>query len=739
MRQSFVVFFLLSQLGLLQGQTFFDTVNQTIPDDGSTVFFEIPVSGLPDVMDTMFGLKQVCLNLNHTYDEDMTVKLESPNGQVIVLFAGVGGGGKNFTNTCVAGEGLNFALSSAPFSGTFQSYGVLGNFNRGQNPNGTWKLVVYDTYPGADQGFLIDWNITFGSSPAKPFVYHSSDLPIVKLTTLSTPIGDDPKVPVWMQIIDNGPGIRNFPNQTNYAYEGKIMAEWQGFTGVYYQKKNYDFELADSLGNSMDSTILGMPRESDWIFKAEYLDRTLIKNTVTYEMARRMGGYAPRTKPCEIVLDGEYMGLYFLTEKVKRDKNRVDIAKLNPEDLTGSDLTGGYIFEMNINGDPADWVSAYLPINSATCQAPVEFKLVYPKSTKIKPKQAEYIKKYMAHFEDVLRDSLHFMQPDSGYRTWADVATFIDFLIVNEFSINYDSYGRSTYLYKEKDTDGGLLKIGPPWDYDRAMDYFHPEQLSLWVWKRTHDFWPFPFWWSRMWEDPSFRQQVACRWQNLRANTLATQAFLGQIDSLGFRLNEAQQRNFQVWKDLGALTYSAHLNTMKSFLTRRLLWMDSTLEAERPLAVFSGEQNGPDEALWSFTPGDLTAQTYHWDFGDGDTSNLQNPVHQYVAGGVYTVRLTIGYGQGGCTASTQAVLQFETSDAGEALASAVDVFPNPFNDHIFLKNAPKNAVCELSNPLGQVVFFGKNMGDTDFSELPPGVYFLKITGKPDRVFRLIKA
>lgn len=739
MHQPLLAFLFLFQLVTLRAQTFSSTVNQLLPDDGSTVSFEIPVGSLPSANDTTFGIEQVCVNINHTYVEDMTVKLQSPSGQTIVLFAGVGGGGKDFINTCVAGEGLNFALNAAPFSGLFQCYGVLGNFNRGQDPNGTWKLVIHDTYPGADQGFLVDWSVTFGNSPAKPFVYRSSDLPIVKLTTLGAPIGDDPKVPVLMQIIDNGPGIRNFPDQTNYAYEGKIMTEWQGFTGPYYPKKNYDFELVDSEGNEMDSTILGMPRESDWIFKAEYLDRTLIKNSLTYEMARRMGGYAPRTAPCEILLDGEYIGLYFLTEKVKRDKNRVDIAKLTEADISGSDLTGGYIFEMNINNNaPPDWVSEYLPINSATCQANVEFKFVYPKRTKIQPQQAEYIQNYTARFEDVLRDSLHFMQPDSGYRKWADVATFVDFLIVNEFSINYDSYGRSTYLYKEKDTDGGLLKIGPPWDYDRAIDYFHPEQLRLWVWKRTHDFWPFPFWWSRMWQDPSFRQQVACRWQNLRANTLADDAFRGQIDALALRLDEAQQRNFYIWKDLGAFTYTAHLDTLKTYLTRRLHWMDSTLAVEHPAATFSAEQNGPNKAFWSFAASDSTAQTYHWDFGDGDTSALQNPVHQYLAGGTYTVRLTIGYGQGGCTASTQEVVSFVVSGTAERLAAAVEVSPNPFSSRIFLKNAPQNAVCELSNAFGQPVFSGKNLEQQDFSGLPPGVYFLKMTGKPNSVFRLVK-
>ena len=240
---------LLSGLSL-SAQTFSATVNQAIPDDGSTVTFEIPVSGLPNMIDTIYGLERFCFNMTHTYTEDMTVKLQAPNGKIVMLFGGVGGGGQNFFNTCLEGTGPAMAAGSAPFSGTYQSMGLMGNMNKGQDPNGVWTLILHDTYAFADAGFLIDWSITFGNNPAKPFNFPGSNLPIVKFTTLGDPIGDDPKVPVLMQIIDNGPGVRNDPNQSNFAYEGRIMTEWQGFTGPYYPKKNYDFELVDELAHS---------------------------------------------------------------------------------------------------------------------------------------------------------------------------------------------------------------------------------------------------------------------------------------------------------------------------------------------------------------------------------------------------------------------------------------------------------------------------------------------------------
>jgi hypothetical protein len=377
-----------------------------------------------------------------------------------------------------------------------------------------------------------------------------------------------------MEIIDNGQGQLNSTADTLYSYEGTIMTEWQGFTGPGYPKKNYDFDLVDGNGNKIDTSLLGMPAENDWIFKAEYLDNSLLVNTVTYEFSRRMGRYAPRTRSCEIFLDGTYIGVYSLTEKVKRDNNRVDIAKLTSADPAGSALTGGDIIEMNINGDPAAWNSVYPPINSATSPHAVEFKYVYPKADSILPVQANYIKSYVDSFENALND-VNFTNDSVGYRKWIDVGTFIDFLIVNEFSMNYDSYGRSTYMYKEKDTDGNKLCIGPPWDYDRAMV---DGPSSGWVWENTHPYWPFPFWWSKMYSDSVYRHELACRWFSLREDVLKTPRFMAFIDSVSTPLFQGPaDRNFAVWQTLGASTYTSRVQNMKVFLYQRLAWIDSEL------------------------------------------------------------------------------------------------------------------------------------------------------------------
>lgn len=607
----------------LGAQTFSSTVNQPIPDDGSVVTFNITVSGLPNVIDTSFGLEQLCINMTHTWDDDVEVRLKSPDGTLVVIFQHVGGDGDDFTNTCLRKDAATqLGSGSAPFSGTYRPQGDMGLFNNGQNPNGVWQLIVTDNYAFADAGFLISWNIFFGNNPAKAMMLISSNLPIFSIQTSGASIPNDPKIPATFFIVDNNNGTRNYTNQPTHAYDGKMLVELQGYTGPYYPKKNYDFDLIDSAGNKITAPLMGLPEDNDWILKAEYLDPSLMANPLTYEMSRRMGVYAPRTKYCELLLNGEYMGVYSLTEKIKRDKNRVDIAKLTKADTAGAALTGGYIIEMNINGAPGDWNSVYPPINNNTSTLPVEFKYVYPKRDSLQTVQRNYIKNYVDTFETLLRtDSLQ----TGIWRDYISEKSFIDFQIVNEFSSNYDSYGRSTYMYKEKVTDGGQLHIGPPWDYDRA---YSSNPAGGWVWQVTHPTWPFPFWWSKLNNDSIYLQKLWCRWTDLRSNVLSNPSFNTWIDSVQTQLQESAARNFEKWSELNVSSHASAVNGFRNFVTARLGWMDNNIlqAGASTVPAFTMADTGfcvngvvgIDSALgnkYAWSNGDKTAQTLIYQSG----------------------------------------------------------------------------------------------------------------------------
>jgi subtilisin-like proprotein convertase family protein len=197
----------LSIAQLTSAQTFTDVVNEVVPDDGSVVTFEIAVTGLPSTIDTTFGVETVCFNITHTWDSDLQIKLIAPDGTSVLLISGVGGDGDNFFSTCLNDFATTpIAQGAPPFTGLYVPMGDMGLFNNGQNPNGIWKLQCNDTYP-QDEGTLLNWGITFGNEPALPFVFVSSNLPLLLINTNGQEIFSEPKIAAELKIIDNGPGI----------------------------------------------------------------------------------------------------------------------------------------------------------------------------------------------------------------------------------------------------------------------------------------------------------------------------------------------------------------------------------------------------------------------------------------------------------------------------------------------------------------------------------------------------
>ena len=72
-----------------------------------------------------------------------------------------------------------------------------------------------------------------------------------------------------------------------------------------------------------------MPKHKRWVLLANWMDRTLLRNDVAFEMARRVMDWAPRGQFVELYLNGVHQGNYYLCEQIKVDKNRVNIDELD--------------------------------------------------------------------------------------------------------------------------------------------------------------------------------------------------------------------------------------------------------------------------------------------------------------------------------------------------------------------------------------------------------------------------
>ncbi len=418
----------------------------------------------------------------------------------------------------------------------------------------------------------------------------SSNLPIVVIDTDGQQILDLPRIVANMKIIyDEDTGTAHINSPAN-VYDGRISIEIRGSSSQSFPKKSYGLETQLPNGENNNVSLLGMSEENDWVLYAPYSDKSLMRNVLAYHIARDMGRYAAQTRFCELVLNGEYRGVYVLMEKLKRDKNRIDIAQLDPDETTGDDLTGGYIFKIDkqTGSGGEGWTSSYSPpFNS---DRTIFFQYEYPESEVIAPEQSAYIQDFVRDFEDNLQ-SENFTDSLQGYHQYIDADSFIDYMIVNEVCKNIDAYRLSTFLYKDKKSKDGKLHIGPVWDFNLSagnINYCQGELTTGWVLDFnqicTEDNWLIPFWWQRLRQDPAFNARAYQRWQELRNSLLSEENLLSLITQQEMVLNEAQNRNFSKWNILNEYvwpnnyvggSFSAEVLYLKNWLKNRLDWLDS--------------------------------------------------------------------------------------------------------------------------------------------------------------------
>ena len=431
-----------------------------------------------------------------------------------------------------------------------------------------------------------------------PLVFYSqikneileSNLPIFVINTENgVSIVDEPKITADLGIIYNEDGKKNYSNDIFNVYDGKIGIEIRGnSTRFFAEKKSYNFETRDDSGENLNVSILGLPSENDWVLRASYFDHTFIRNPLAGYMSRQTGYWAPKTKHVEVMLNGEYQGIYIFIEDIKRDKNRIDINKLKENEISGEDLTGGYIWEVTAFGS-----------NFGERR-----KLKYPKFSEVHQIQLDYITNFDNAFRNKFRNSSEvYSNPNNGYVEHIWVESFIYELIVQEAMRNSDAYGGSAYYHKDKN---GLINAGPVWDFDQSSGnssypdhgtghdpgvlYANkPAEVDGWMVKHPKSI-DTPFYWSKLLDDSYFKYSLSLRWKELRADKLKSEKLLTYIDSISTNLSEAQAREFKKWPVLGRNiwretfgfekrdTYQKEVDYLKEFLKQRWEWLDLELE-----------------------------------------------------------------------------------------------------------------------------------------------------------------
>ena len=446
-----------------------------------------------------------------------------------------------------------------------------------------------------------DTSTNYGTPPewfVAPLVFTDSNLPIVVINTENgATIPDEPSINGTMGIIYNGVGVRNYTTDPYNEYNGNIGIQVRGSSSQMFPKKQWSVETRDASNVRQDVTIFNMAFDNDWVLYAPYSDKSLIRNVLAYQMGWDLGSYAPRTQLCEVVLNGQYEGVYVFTEKIKRKDGKVGTDDVNSGDISGNELTGDYIVKVdkNTGGSSTAWTSPFAPYSGAS--QTIKFQLHDPSYDSLNATQRAYIENYITQFETALNGP-NFTDPVAGYAPYIDTRSFVNFLLVNEASRNLDGYRISSFLHKIRASEGGKLFAGPLWDFNLAFgnaNYCNGGSAVGWEINFDQvcggDNWQNPFWWRRLTQDSEFTHTLNCTWQEMRNGPWHLDSIYARIDSLASYLNESSTRNFQRWPILGTYvwpnnfvgsSYAEEIDYVKTWVATRFAWLDANMYGSCP-------------------------------------------------------------------------------------------------------------------------------------------------------------
>ena len=403
-------------------------------------------------------------------------------------------------------------------------------------------------------------------------------LPVLSITLDTKPIVEDYKTSATLEVIrPQQPDLSDLddaPRQLTTALGIQI----HGSSSTGYPKKGFRIELRDSFGADLKQPLLDLPPGSDFVLHAPYSDKTLVRNALAYSLARSASSaWHPRARLVELVIDGEYEGVYLLVERVRRDQHRVDLPAAAETSEQG-DITGGYIVRIEQHRNEG-WDTA----------RGTKIDYFHPRHDDLTPEQRTWLHTWFDEFED-----------DVAENKWArhvEPVAWMDHFLLNELSNNIDAYRLSAYLFREPDSDGGRLHAGPVWDFDRAFG--NVNYCGTWA---TDGFiidhlttcgygYQYPFWWQTMLSDPEFTNPLRCRWEDLRQGALHDTELVNTLAALIQSLEHAEPRDHERWPVLGenispnqyvGETYIDEVDYLETWLLERADWLDNNVPGTCP-------------------------------------------------------------------------------------------------------------------------------------------------------------
>ncbi len=394
-------------------------------------------------------------------------------------------------------------------------------------------------------------------------------------TSFTTTAAGADMLPARICVMDDG--TRNHHPSDQPDLETDTLIRIRGNSSRYFDKKSYLLRFTDEKGEYEDHEVMGMDAHYEWALYGPYLDKTLMRNYMWYNIAGEMMDYAPNVRFCEVILNGEYQGLYVMVETIT---NGVD-CRVNVSEPVDNTTSTGYVLRLDrgSENEKKNLVNftyyAYLfDRNYNHC-----VNIQYPKSGALTQEMVDAIEQEFSDFEKALY-SFDYNTYDYGYQNYIDVDSFVDYFIINEFTQNYDAGYLSTYLYKDI---GGKYRM-VIWDFNSACNNYQEDTTAISFQTQNTP------WQKMLTRDEDYDRRIVDRYRMWRESFLSEAYLMDYIDGIIAYLGPAIDRNFQVWgyifeeylplepESRNPDSFEDAVEDMKDFIRERGAWMDQYIE-----------------------------------------------------------------------------------------------------------------------------------------------------------------
>lgn len=377
----------------------------------------------------------------------------------------------------------------------------------------------------------------------------NTGLPVVVIETVGE-AAIPPKTEDWLAgtfiKIYNADGVLDYEGREDNI-RGRGNSTWE------FPKKPYAIKL------DKKASILGMPKHKRWVLLANWMDRTMLRNSVAFRISELTElEWTPRGQSVEVIVNGKHAGNYYLCEQIKIDENRVNVNELSDTDVEGDAITGGYLMELDTYFDEVN------KFKSEVRNLPYMFK--EPDEETLNSEQFAYMQDYVNDLEKALYDDN--LLASSEYAKYIDIDSYIDWWFVYELAQNSETgHPKSCYMFKDKSRK---MKAGPVWDFDCATFKPNVKNYS----SRGSIYYP------RLFMDPVFVQRVKDRWAMLKPGFETIGSF---IDEQKNKLQKSADINIGMWpisirvNEDEELPFEDAVERMKTAYNEKLQWLDAQI------------------------------------------------------------------------------------------------------------------------------------------------------------------